>query len=151
MDLTIMWFIAVIAFIIIESLTYQLVSVWFAFGAIGALIAAVAGAGIYAQLIVFALITALFLLFLRPMSLKFVKNKTFKTNVDSIISENVLITEEVDNDAGKGQGKVNGLVWTVRSEDGSKIPKGEVTEAVRVDGVKLTVRRKKPAGEKTAV
>lgn len=151
MELTIMWFIAVIAFIIIESITYQLVSVWFVFGAIGALIAAVAGAGLYAELIIFALISALFLLFLRPMSLKFVKNKTFKTNVDSIISENVLITEEVDNNVGKGQGKVNGLVWTVRSEDGSKIAKGEIAETIRVDGVKLIVRRKGAQNEQAAV
>ena len=50
MDMNVVWLAGVIAFVVLEAVTYQLVSIWFAFGAAGALIASLCGAGIYLQL-----------------------------------------------------------------------------------------------------
>ncbi len=135
------WLIGVIVFMILEAATYQLVSVWFAFGAIGGLIASVLGGGFYTQAIVFIVISALCLIILRPLSIKLMKNQNIKTNTDSLIGKMVLITEEVDNNAGKGQGKINGSVWSVRSADGSDIPVGESVKIIKIEGVKLIVEK----------
>lgn len=140
LDMNIIWFIGIIAFIILEAATYQLLSVWFAFGAVGGLIAALCGAGFYVQMAVFIVVSIIFLAVLRPLSIKFVKNKNAKTNIDSLIGKPILITEDVNNILGTGKGKINGMIWTVRSEDNSEILKDTLPKVVKVEGVKLIVK-----------
>ena len=140
MDMNVVWLAGVIVFVVLEAVTYQLVSIWFAFGAAGALIASLCGAGIYLQLGIFLAIAILLLLILRPFSIKLVKHPDVKTNADSLIGKQVLITEEVNNISGHGKGKVNGMTWTVRSEDNEVISEGALPEVVRIEGVKLIVK-----------
>ena len=97
MDMNVVWLAGVIAFVVLEAVTYQLVSIWFAFGAAGALIASLCGAGMYLQLGIFLAIAILLLLILRPFSINLVKHPDVKTNADSLIGKQVLITEEVNN------------------------------------------------------
>ena len=40
MEQAVIWILGIIAFIILETVTYQLVSIWFAIGALGGMIAA---------------------------------------------------------------------------------------------------------------
>lgn len=140
MDLNIIWILAVVAFVILEAVTYQLVSIWFVFGAVSGMIAAVCGANFYIQMAVFIIVSLIFLAVLRPVSMKLVKRQDFKTNADGLLGENVLITQEVSNIKGTGQGKVNGMVWTVRSDDDETVPVGTVAEIKRIEGVKLIIK-----------
>ncbi|MGN0683812.1 MAG: NfeD family protein, partial [Oscillospiraceae bacterium] len=93
----IIWLTAIVAFIILEAVTYQIVSIWFVFGAIGGMITYLLGADFYVQLIVFIAVSAILLSILRPLSMKLVKRQDFKTNSDSLIGKNILITQEVSN------------------------------------------------------
>ncbi len=142
MDMGIVWFIAVAVFLMIEAATYQMVSIYFAVGAVGGLIAYLLGAGTYIQLVIFIAVSAVLIVLLRPISMKMLKNrdKDAVTNTDTLIGRNVYITEEVNNIKESGQGKINGNYWTVRSTDNSVIPAGSVAEIEKIEGVKLIVK-----------
>ncbi len=141
-DIGFLWIGAVIVFVVIEAVTYQLVSVWFAVGSVGGLIAYMLGFGFGVQMTVFLILSVVTLLCLRPLSMKLLKPKGFKTNADSLVGKEVLITKAVSNVGASGEGKINGMTWTVRSEDGSDIDKGAVAVVKKIEGVKLIVERK---------
>lgn len=135
------WLAAIIAFIIIEACTYQIVSIWFVFGAIGGMIACLCGLEFYVQMIIFAVVSGIMLIVLRPLSMKLVKKQDFKSNVNDLVGKRVLVTEDVSNIKSCGQGKINGMVWTLRGVDDTVILKGEIVTVERVEGVKLIVRK----------
>ncbi|MCH5212872.1 MAG: NfeD family protein [Oscillospiraceae bacterium] len=141
--LSAVWIVAFIAFVIAEAITYQFITIWFAIGALGALVLSVAGATVRMQITIFLILSIATLLFLRPVSKKYLKSKTEKTNVDSLIGMDVLITEDVDNMVGAGKGKLRGMEWTVRSADNSAISAGETAIVERIEGVKLIARKEK--------
>jgi membrane protein implicated in regulation of membrane protease activity len=138
----VLWLAAIVVFVVLEAMTYQIVSIWFALGAIGGLIAAALDARFTVQMTVFVVLSVLFLMCLRPVSRKLIKPRTEKTNVESLIGKDVLVTAPIDNLQGKGEGKVNGMVWTIRSADNSSLPQGATAVVERVEGVKLIVREK---------
>lgn len=142
LNMSIVWIIAIVVFVIAEGVTYQLVSIWFAIGALGALVCSVCGLGMPVQITVFLVLSIAALLFLRPVSKKYLKNKTEKTNVDSLVGMDVLITEDINNVIGTGKGKLCGMEWTVRSADNSEISAGETAIVKKIEGVKLIVSRK---------
>ncbi len=135
------WLAAVVLFVILEAATYQLISTWFAIGAVGGLIAALCGADFYIQLCVFAVVSAVMLAVLRPLSMRILKRQDFKTNADSLIGKDVLITNEVSNIKGTGEGKVNGMTWTVRSDTDEILLPGQTARIKRIEGVKLIAEK----------
>lgn len=133
-----LWLLAVIAFIILEAVTYQMLSIWFVIGAIGALIATLLGAGFWVQMAVFLALSVILLIAFRPIAIKKLKPE-FKTNADAVIGKKVIITKEVDNVNGTGEAKLDGMVWTVRTESGKTLGVGDVAEVKKIEGVKLIV------------
>lgn len=140
-NMEILWLVGMVAFIILEAVTYQLISIWFVIGAIGGLIAAMCGANFYVQMGVFLAVAILLLVLLRPVSMKLIKKQDFKSNADSLIGKSILITEEVNNIKGTGQGKVNGMVWTVRSSTDATFEPGDLAVIKSIEGVKLIVEK----------
>ncbi len=134
----IIWLIGVIAFIILEAVTYQMVSVWFVIGAIGGLITSLTGVDFWVQMTVFLALSLVLLICFRPIAVKKLKTD-FKTNADAVIGKKVTITKETDNINGTGEGRLDGMVWTVRSESGKALAVGDVAEVKRIEGVKLIV------------
>ena len=135
------WLVAIIAFTILEGLTYQIISIWFAVGAVGALIAVLFHASLPIQLAVFVVISVLCIVFTRPLFKKIIAGRIEKTNVDAIIGKTALVTADIDNIAGKGSVKINGLEWSARTADNSKMSIGEKVIVEKVDGVKLIVKK----------
>lgn len=139
-NLLIMWIVLAIVFAIIEAVTFQIVTLWFAVGAVGALIANVLGASSLVQLIVFVAVSVLTLLIARPYLKKFTKTKVQPTNADVCIGKQAVVTEEINNTLGTGQAKIRGVVWTARSEDeNAVILKDTLVTVKRIEGVKLIV------------
>lgn len=134
----ILWLAAVIAFIILEAVTYQMLSIWFVVGSIGALIAALCGAEFWVQMTVFLALSVVLLIVFRPLAVKKLKTN-FKTNADAAVGKKVIITQEVDNVKGTGEAKLDGMVWTVRTESDKVLSVGDVAEVKRIEGVKLIV------------
>ena len=137
----ILWLILLVAFAVVEGATVSLVSVWFIGGAAAALIAALSGAEIWLQVVLFFAVSIALLLCLRPISKRLLRQKKVATNADSNIGKEAVVTEEIDNLQGKGAVKIAGVEWSARSEDGSVIEKGAVVRIERIEGVKVCVRR----------
>lgn len=136
---TVLWSVLLILFIIAEAITVQLVSIWFAIGSLVALIANFCGANILVQAALFVGVSFAALLLTRPLVKKFSTPKIQRTNIDRIIGERAIVTEEIDNLRAIGVVKVDGKSWSARSADGSIIPAGSVVEVQKIDGVKLIV------------
>lgn len=138
--MSIVWLAAVVVFLILEGFTYQLVSIWFVFGAIGGLIASFfTNVNAYAQLGIFIGLSIILLAALRPVAMKMMKKHEFRSNADGLIGKVVYITQEVNNLKSTGQGKVDGMYWTVRSLDDEIFHEGENAEVKKIEGVKLLV------------
>lgn len=143
MSYLLIWLMALIAFAVLEAVTYQLVCIWFSIGAIGAFLTAYAGLGLDVQLGVFIILSVLALAALRPVSVRLLKKDVIKTNVDAVIGQDVYITKKVNNITSEGEGKSKGLTWTVRSDsDAVTFEPGDTATVVRVEGVKLIVKKK---------
>lgn len=140
-SLLIMWIVLTVVFAIIEAVTLQIVTVWFAVGSIGAIIANVVGASQLVQLIVFVALSILTLVIARPYLKKFTKTKIQPTNADICIGKQAIVTEEINNTLGTGQAKIRGVIWTARSTDENTIIKeGSTVIVTAIEGVKLIVK-----------
>lgn len=133
------WFVLIVLFVWVEASTVAMVSAWFALGALSAMIASLCGGELWLQLLLFVVVSTLFLLALRPMAKKYFTPKLAKTNVDSVIDSQGLVLEEIDNLAGKGRVKLGGMEWSARSTDGEKIPENTLVKVDRIEGVKVYV------------
>ena len=136
---TVLWSVLLVLFIIAEAITVQLVSIWFAIGSLVALIANFCGANTLVQAALFVGVSFAALLLTRPLVKKFSTPKIQRTNIDRIIGERAIVTEEIDNLRTTGIVKADGKSWSARSADGSIIPAGSVVEVQKIDGVKLIV------------
>ena len=140
MNMTIFWLIAFILFVVGEAVTVGLVSIWFAVGALGALLTAALGGGLWLQIAVFMILSALSLMLLKPLSRKWMAgHKAARTNADRVIGETALVTEDIDNTMATGQVQVDGQIWTARSAHGVVIPAGSRVKVLSIQGVKVMV------------
>lgn len=127
--------------LIIEALSADLVSVWFAGGALIALILSfIPGVAWWVQLIVFFVISLTLLLALRPLTRKWMRGKIVKSNVDSLIGKKAVLLEKIDF-MHRGCVSIGDVKWTaVGVEDNSSIEKGKIVVIVAVSGNKLLVK-----------
>ena len=136
------WLVAVIVFLGVELSTVTLTSIWFAAGALAAMLVAMFNGNWIVQVIAF-LIVALGLMYAtKPWAKKFIDTKKVSTNADRAIGEEVRVVERVSNLDQTGRAFVHGMEWTVRTEDDNiVIEKGELVRVLRIAGVKLIVER----------
>lgn len=138
-SMTVVWAAAIVVFLVLEGMTAGLVTIWFAVGAVAALLASIFGAPLWLQLVWFFVISIAALFLTRPLAKKYLNNRTQATNADMYVGKECMVLETIDNVAGTGAVKVAGKVWTARSADDSVIPEGARVEAARIEGVKLIV------------
>lgn len=137
----IFWLVLLIVAIIVEVLTMGLTTIWFAGGALVAILAVLLHAPIWLQIILFVTVSLLLLFFTRPVAVKYFNKDRVKTNVESMVGRQAVVTGEIDNIQGIGQVTLNGQEWSARSaDDDVRIPLGSVVDVVSVSGVKLIVR-----------
>lgn len=135
----IFWLVLAAAFLVIEFGTVTLVSVWFVGGSLAAMAAALLGAELWLQVLIFALVSVTLLLLLRPFFRKFVNPHKVKTNIDALIGKQAVVTEPINNLAGAGEIRLDGVVWSARSADNKIIPAGTVVTIRAIEGVKAMV------------
>ena len=137
----IFWLVLLIIAIVIEVLTMGLTTIWFAGGALTAILAALLHAPLWLQIILFAVVSLLLLFFTRPIAVKYFNRDRVKTNVESMVGRQAVVTSEINNIQGIGQVTLNGQEWSARSvNEKVSIPVGSVVNVVSVSGVKLIVR-----------
>lgn len=140
MDLLwILWLALMIIFLIAEANSVSLISIWFAMGSLGALIADLLNAPTWAEVLIFFLVSSALLAALRPFVKKFIKPKIVATNADSVIGSAGYVTEDIDNLSARGQVKLGGMFWSARSTSGEPISKDTKITVDRIEGVKVFV------------
>ena len=135
----IFWLIAMVIFMAAEAMTVSLVSIWFAVGALGAIIVALTGGGLTFQVTVFLALAVVLLLSLRGIVRKHFTPRITRTNVDSVIGATGVVVTPVNNIAALGQVQIGGVEWSARSSDNSHIPAGTLVKVERIEGVKVFV------------
>ncbi len=134
------WLGVLVAAVIVEVCTTQMVSVWFAIGALASFFTALAGVEqLWIQIVVFVIVSAVAVIVTRPLVKKMVNKKAEPTNADMVIGKTGVVTEKIDNLAPSGLVKVAGSVWTARSADDSVIGENEKVIVKEIRGVKLLV------------
>ena len=133
------WFILMVFFIAVESSTVVLVSLWFAIGALAAMLASLLGGQLWLQIVLFFAVSAGMLALLRPILRKHVTPKLLRTNVDAMIGSTGLVTVSIDNTVSQGQVKLGAIEWTARSATNEKIEAGTLIKVDRIEGVKVYV------------
>lgn len=136
---TTLWVAMIIVSIALEAGTLDLSAIWFAVGALGALIASLLGASITVQVIIFVALSALLLILLRPLTKRFLAANGARTNADRILGEIAVVTTAIDNTASQGQVKISGAYWTARSASGNPIPEQTKVKILEIVGVKVIV------------
>ena len=134
------WLIALIVLLVGEAITIGLTFVWFAVGALGALIVSVLGGALWLQVVVFLALSGVTLALARPVFARFLKTSHAATNADRVIGAEGVVTQAIDNLKAQGQITVNGAPWTARTEEGCPaIPAGSRVRVLRIEGVKVIV------------
>lgn len=139
---TMVWLAAMIALIVIEIVTVGIGAVWFALGALAAVLVSLLGAETILQTAVFLAVSFATLIFTRPLVVKYINGTRIRTNYEGIIGKTVRITQDVDNIVETGCAVVNGQDWTVRAADNDcRIEAGSLAKVVDIKGVKLIVEK----------
>lgn len=133
------WMALLLFFAVAEAATIALVSIWFAAGALAALLATIFTNDIWIQILLFVVVSAVTMAVVRPLARKYVLPHRVPTNADRVIGREGVITQAVDNLAPAGVVVVAGMAWTARSDSGENIPEGTVVTVRRIEGVKLFV------------
>ena len=120
LSMTQFWLIAIALLLLVEFATSALTTIWFV----------IAG-------------SAVLLVLTRPIAVKMLRKGTVATNADSLIGQEAVVTEKIDNLRSTGTVQINGQEWTARSVNPEHIiEKDEVVMVRSIEGVKLIVGRR---------
>lgn len=136
------WLVIAGIFTIVEIATVGFFIIWFGIAAVLTAIFSLFMPEAYmVQVVVWAITSILLVLFTKKFTDK-VKPETTATNVYSIIGKRAVVTTAINNENGTGQVKVDGDVWAARTENYDEtISAGEHVEILRIDGVKVIVKK----------
>lgn len=133
------WLFMIITFLIVEAVSFNLITIWFAIGSLGAFITTYFTDDVMTQVIVFILITVISLVMTRSLVKKYINFKPEKTNSDAVIGKWGVVTKEIDiNEYGRV--RVDGRTWTAKASE--LINEGTKVEILGIEGVKLIVKKK---------
>ena len=110
----VIWLILAVVFVVAETITVALISVWFAIGAILAMIAALFGGAVWLQILIFIASSGILILLTKPLSEKLVNKKTVKTNADRVVGQTGTVLQSIDNLKAEGQVRVMEQIWSAR-------------------------------------
>jgi membrane protein implicated in regulation of membrane protease activity len=133
------WVALVIIFALVEVFTLGLTTVWFAIAALIMVFLSLLNIPLSVQILIFLVISALLLIFTRPLAIKKFKIGRVKTNVDSLVGKQALVIKAI-SEFDKGEVKINGQIWSAHTADNSTIAEGTKCEVLRVEGVQLIVK-----------
>ncbi|MBQ7158796.1 MAG: NfeD family protein [Treponema sp.] len=135
------WLAVTVLCIIIEGISMgTLTSIWFGCGAFVMIFLSFLPIPFRWQLLIFVVLSLVLLIFTRPFAVKKLKVKKTPTNSDSLIGKKVLVTEKI-TELEKGAVKINGVIWTARSENSEGLPKGTECIVTNIEGATAVVKK----------
>ena len=139
--LVVFWLVVFLLAIFIELMTSDLVSVWFGGSSIITMILACFKVHWAIQLGVFLIVAALLLYLTRPRVKKRLSGKDSRTNADSLIGSEIIITKDISL-YSPGEGKVRDITWTCKVENDIVISANEIAIIKQIKGNHLIVEKK---------
>ena len=135
-----LWLIIAGICFILETITVGFLIFWLGIGALLAMITSFITDSIAIQTAVFVISSAVLIPLTKPLVSKYINSKTIKTNAYSIIEKKGIVTIEINPIEATGQIKVNGEIWSAKSESEKNIPVGTEVKVLNIDGVKAVVQ-----------
>lgn len=132
------WLVIFIVLVIIELITINLVTIWFAIAAVFTLLVDIITRNTMLEIIVFIVSSFLLLLLTKPLIKKIKVKKVEATNLDMVINKIGIVTEDINQDK-IGEVKVLGKRWSAYSN--TELKKNEKVKILSIDGVKLKVEK----------
>ncbi len=130
------WLLLFITLIIVEIVTINLVSIWFAIGALSSCIVSLFTDNVYIQFLIFTIVSMISLIITKPLMKKIKNKEHIATNLDRIIGKVGIVTLDIIPNS-IGEVKVDGKKWSAISK--SKILAGSTVKIIKIDGVKILV------------
>ena len=96
------------------------------------------------QLLIFTSVSLALLIATRPLVKRFFvkRDRAHETNLQLVVGKDAVVVEEINNIKGEGAIRINGLVWSARSDDDSQIPVDEIVIFKEINGNKAIVSKK---------
>jgi membrane protein implicated in regulation of membrane protease activity len=138
-QISLIWMAVAIMFAFAEGFTLGLTFIWFAGGALLAMLMSFFGLPLWVQLIAFIAGSTLMLVYTRPVAIKVFKIGATKTNVDSLVGKSGVVIKKLEP-YSMGQVNVKGQIWSAKPEADVVIDCDKRVEVVRIEGVKLIVK-----------
>ena len=134
------WIIVALGFFILEIFTPGFAVACLSFVSIGGAIASAFECDLKFQILIFAIVTLLAFVLVRPVMLKlfYSKANTVATNVDALIGRQAIVIEEIKPVVG-GRVKVDGDEWKAVTADGKAVEIGKIVRILKLDSVIVTV------------
>lgn len=134
------WLIAAGVFFLVEIATVGFLIFWLGIGALLAMVTSFICDSLFIQTAVFVITSIVLILLTKPLTDKYMKNtKTIVTNSASLINKIGIVTMGIDPLEAVGQVKVEGEIWSAKSENDELILKDTKVKILKIDGVKLIV------------
>ena len=137
----VVWLVIAIIMFVIEVVTTGLATLWFALGAIVAMVMDLCGAPLASQIIVMAIVSVvsfiLCMIWVRPKLESLRKKNVQRTNADRLIGRDGVVIVPLNGAEGKGQVKIDGQVWSAKAD--TDIAEGIKVTVKAIEGVKLVV------------
>lgn len=134
----IFWLVLVIVLSVIEIATVSLVSIWFVASGIVVMILSFFICDVAIESTIFAIVGIILLLVTRPIVARLKSKDNAKTNLDRIIGEDAIVTEDITKNT-VGEVKIDGKRWSAISKNKCLI--GDTVKVLKIDGVKLIVEK----------
>lgn len=134
----IFWLVLVIVLSFVEIATVSLVSIWFVASGIVAMILSFFIEDTAIITTIFILLGIFLLVISRPIVNKLRSKDNEKTNLDRIVGETAIVTEDIKKNV-VGEVKVDGKRWSAVSKENCL--KGDTVKVLKIDGVKLIVEK----------
>lgn len=141
MEPWVIWLIVAGFFFILEIITEGFLVCWFGIGAVAALgVSFIPGATTIHEIVVFVVLSIILVLSTRKLTEK-IKPKEVPTNVYTILGKKAIVSQAIDNFKGTGQIKIDGDMWSAKSDNDESIEEGSQVEILNIDGVKTVVKK----------
>ncbi|MDR2490606.1 MAG: NfeD family protein [Spirochaetaceae bacterium] len=142
-----LWLAVALILAVIELLTaFALTTIWFAIPAVLLIFVSSVVVPFRWQAAIFLVLSLALLIFARPFAVKKLRVGKEKTNIDGLIGKTAVVIKTI-HEFEKGEIKLNGLVWSAGSEDGSVIEAGCVCIVKRIEGTRAIVYEQKDTAQ----
>lgn len=140
MEAWVIWIVLAVAFAVGEILTISLFLAPFSVGGFGAAAAAAIGAGLVAQVAVFAVLTVAVFWLLRPIAKRHLRQTSeTKTGTAALVGRTAIVTAALEGPELSGQVRLDGEIWTARGAGLEAVPVGTTVTVLEIQGATVVV------------